>query len=101
MAAPLASVSPAKDRRSIASREDLVRRVCGEFTEMPCLRLTCEQAQRLFSLRRDVCERLLATLVQQGTLTYSRDGRYRLNDTLWPGKTMLVQQRAVYPPKAS
>ena len=36
---------------------------------MPCLRLTPGQAQRLFGLRADVCARVLAGLVDEGTLT--------------------------------
>ena len=68
------------DRRSTASREELLRRVRGEFDEMPCLRLTCGQARLLFGLRHDVCERVLATLVQKHILTCGPDGRYRLTD---------------------
>ncbi len=52
-------------------------RVRGEFTEMPCLRLTRGQAQRLFDLRPDICERVLATLVRDQTLVCGTDGRYR------------------------
>ena len=68
------------DRRSLASRDALVGRILGEFSEMPCLRLTRGQAQRLFGLRADVCERVLADLVRDGTLQCGPDGRYRLND---------------------
>ena len=64
------------DRRNIASRERLLERVRSEFHEMPCLRLTRGQVQRLFGLRADVCQRLLATLIEDGTLTCGRDERY-------------------------
>lgn len=70
------------DRRKGESREQLLRRVRAEFAEMPCLRLTCGQAQRLFALRRDVCERVLATLVDEGTLTRGCDERYGVRDDL-------------------
>ena len=48
------------------------------------MRLTAGQARRLFGLRSDVCQRILATLVRQGTL--ASDGeRYRYNDARgWP-----------------
>ena len=64
------------DRRNIASREQLLQRVRCEFKEMPCLRLTRGQAQRLFGLRADVCARVLAGLVDDGALTRGPDERY-------------------------
>jgi hypothetical protein len=92
MPAVLPSPLPRWDRRNGQSREDLVRRVCGEFLEMPCLRLTRGQAQRLFGLRADVCDRLLATLVRKGTLSIDSDSRYRLNDRSWSAQTALGQK---------
>ena len=76
-------VSP--DRRKTAARNQLLRRVRGEFDEMPCLRLTCGQARLLFGLRHDVCERVLAALVQENFLTCGPDGRYRLIGDVWLG----------------
>lgn len=66
------------DRRNARSREALLSRIRAEFAEMPCLRLTCGQAQRLFGLRRDICERVLANLVAEHTLTQGPDARYGL-----------------------
>jgi hypothetical protein len=72
------------DRRNIASRERLLQRVRSEFEELPCLRLTRGQVQRLFDLREDVCRRLLAGLVDEGTLTCGPDGRYQTqNAGMW------------------
>ena len=71
---PHARLKP--DRRSRTSRARLLDRIRAEFKEMPCLRLTCGQAQRLFGMRPDVCERVLATLVSEGTLTRGSDARY-------------------------
>ena len=68
------------DRRNLASRRALVERVAGEFFEMPCLRLTDSQAKRLFSLRDDICQRVLAGLIADGTLVRGSDGRYRLTE---------------------
>src|SRR5687767_12635326 len=55
-------LSLGRERRIQSSRDALVRRVYGEFYEMPCLRLTPGQAQRLFDLRPDVCQRILTSL---------------------------------------
>jgi hypothetical protein len=72
------------NRRDYASREALLQRVCGEFSEMPCLRLTMPQAQRLFGMPADRCRRVLDGLVRDGTLTRDQD-RFRLNDSrIWP-----------------
>jgi hypothetical protein len=43
--------------------EQMLRRIKGEFQEMPGLRLTCRQGQRLWNLDAVVCESLLAALV--------------------------------------
>ena len=43
--------------------EQMLRRIKCEFLEMPGLRLTCRQAQRLWNLDAVVCEALLAALV--------------------------------------
>ena len=69
------------NRRNPAARDGLLHRVRAEFHEMPCLRLTREQAQRLFGLRPDVSERVLATLVREGTLTCGPDGRYGMRES--------------------
>lgn len=44
-------------------REDIVRRVCGEFLEMPGMTLTPEQAQRLWGLDEETCAEVLRYLV--------------------------------------
>ena len=83
-------------------RETLVRRVHGEFVEMPSLRLTRGQVQRLFGLRPDVCERVLAALVREGTLFVGAAERYRLRENgSWQGRTMFVPSARVFAPKAS
>jgi hypothetical protein len=43
--------------------EHLLRRIQSEFREMPGMRLTCRQAQRLWNLDQLVCESVLAALV--------------------------------------
>jgi hypothetical protein len=67
-----------RERRDATSRDQLVQRVIAEFHEMPCLRLTPAQAQRLFGLRDDVSARVIDDLVQKGVLRLDPDGRYFL-----------------------
>jgi hypothetical protein len=64
------------DRRDHARRAQIVRRVRAEYEEMPCLRLTAPQAQRLFGLRPDVCTRVLTALTVERVLWLGSDGRY-------------------------
>lgn len=64
------------ERRDWPTRERLVDRVLAEFREMPCLRLTPHQAERLFGLRPDVSARIIEHLVRDGHLRQDADGRY-------------------------
>ena len=57
--------------------EQLVRRIEGEYREMPGLRLTCAQAQRLWALDRATCASILDALVERRFLTCGADDRYR------------------------
>jgi hypothetical protein len=61
--------------------EDVLKRVQGEFVEMPGLCLTAAQAQRLWGLDRELCERLLEALVETKFLAQRRDGTFsRVDD---------------------
>jgi hypothetical protein len=78
------SSSPTRrERRNVAQRDALLRRVWGEFVEMPSLSLTGPQARRLFDLRADVCERILDDLVDAEALSRGCDGQYRLRERAW------------------
>jgi hypothetical protein len=57
---------------------DLVRRIRGEYLEMPGLRVTASQAQRLFGLDAITCHDVLASLLQSGFLSRTVDGMFRL-----------------------
>jgi hypothetical protein len=57
-------------------RPELIRRVRSEFTEMPGLRLTTAQAQRLWQLDADQCEALLDALIEERTLKRTPDGAF-------------------------
>jgi hypothetical protein len=80
----LSSSAAIRERRHQPSRDALLARVAAEFQEMPCLRLTGGQARRLFDLRSDVCQRVLSTLIREGTLVCDTEQRYRLNDARTP-----------------
>jgi hypothetical protein len=55
---------------------DVVELMEMEFEEMPDLELTFWQAQRLWNLPSDLCERALAALIGSGFLTRSSAGAY-------------------------
>jgi hypothetical protein len=59
---------------------DVLRRVQGEYIEMPGLRLTIAQAQRLWGLDRAVCDALLGALVETKFLLRTRDGAFVRSD---------------------
>ena len=60
-----------------AAVSDLVlRRVYSEFLEMPGLRLTCQQAQRLWNLDEATCLALLEFLVETKFLCRTGRGMY-------------------------
>jgi hypothetical protein len=54
--------------------EALVRRVRGEYLEMPGLSLTFAQAVRLWGLERELCERVIETLVGAAFLRRTTTG---------------------------
>lgn len=64
------------DRRDSDSRNRLLQRIRSEFAEMPGLRLTREQAIRLWSMPADACDRIFAELEQAGYLRRLSDGAY-------------------------
>jgi hypothetical protein len=58
-----------------------VRRIFSEYLEMPGLRLTAAQAQRLSGLEADACANALCVLVESGFLRRTDAGQYvRLTD---------------------
>ena len=59
-----------------ASEDALLRRVRSEFKEMPGMRLTLNQAMRLWDLDRPTCCGLLESLVASRFLYQDAFGRY-------------------------
>ena len=60
--------------------DEVLQRIQGEFIEMPGLRLTPAQAQRLWGLDRSVCDQLLDALVKAKFLSQTRDGAFVRTD---------------------
>ena len=64
--------------------ENLLRRIQGEYLEMPGLRLTPAQAQRLWGLNKLECESLMHVLLDSQFLKRTRDGAFVLFDANSP-----------------
>ncbi|MDQ3069871.1 MAG: hypothetical protein M3R55_09110 [Acidobacteriota bacterium] len=67
--------------------EEALRRIKGEFVEMPGLRLTTAQAQRLWGMEADFCEAILGALVDAKFLMRSGDVFVRVD----PGPRRMVR----------
>jgi hypothetical protein len=57
--------------------DDAVALIRMEYEELPGLKLTTWQVQRLWNLPRDVCLRALGTLLESQYLARTADGSYR------------------------
>ena len=75
--------------------EDALRRVKGEFLEMPGLRLTEAQASRLWGLDAAACSALLGALVDAKFLFRTRDGAFMRVEYATPVKASLRARMAV------
>ena len=71
--------------------DDVLQRIQGEFVEMPGLRLTAAQAQRLWGLERDVCVSLLGVLVDAQFLAQTRDGAFVRREGARPMRVSAVR----------
>ena len=69
--------------------EEVLRRVQGEFLEMPGLRLTEAQACRLWGLDTAVCDALLGALVDAKFLFKTRDGAFMKVEQATPVKASI------------
>jgi len=79
-------MAPHADRAT----DEVLRRVRGEFLEMPGLRLTEQQAQRLWGLDAASCSALLDALVAAQFLFRTRDGAFMRVE---PGATLKLNTR--------
>ena len=69
--------------------DDVLRRVQGEFLEMPGLRLTEPQARRLWGLDSASCAALLSALVDADFLYRTRDGAFMRRENATQAKAFL------------
>ena len=60
-----------------AAQDALLRRVRSEYCEMPGMRLTMDQAMRLWTLDRQTCTSVLNSLIATHYLELDGSGRYR------------------------
>ncbi len=74
--------------------DDVLQRIQGEFVEMPGLRLTAAQAQRLWGLERDLCSSLLSSLVDAKFLEQTRDGAFVRLEGARPSRLAASRMRA-------
>jgi hypothetical protein len=54
--------------------EAILRRIRGEFAEMPGLRLTPAQATRLWGLEREACHTVINALIASSFLRWTTTG---------------------------
>ncbi len=69
--------------------DDVLRRVQGEFLEMPGLRVTEAQARRLWGLDAASCEVVLTKLMDAKFLFRTRDGAFMRLEQAGPVKAGL------------
>ena len=67
------------ERRNLAERATLLRRIHREFEEMPGMSLTLTQAAALFGISREAGSRILMGLAEERVLRLRNDGRYVLH----------------------
>jgi hypothetical protein len=77
------------------NNEDVLRRVQGEFLEMPGLRLSEAQARRLWGLDAASCGALLDALVDAKFLFRTRDGCFMKVEYAAPIKASLTPRTRV------
>ena len=65
---------------SLAATDLVLPRICGEYLEMPGLRLTVKQAARFWSMDAETCARSLDYLVEIGFLARVGQDTYQLSD---------------------
>ena len=78
---------------SLLGTDEVLRRVQGEFLELPGLRLTEPQAQRLWGLDDASCRALLGELIEAKFLCRTRDGAFMRVEQTAPAKATLRSRR--------
>jgi hypothetical protein len=65
-----------RERRDLARRDAIVRRILAEFHDMPGLVLSLKQASRFLGVDQAACARILAQLTETGELRRSATEYY-------------------------
>ena len=76
---PTATSEPARRTKpqTTAALHELLQRIEGEYREMPAMRLTFDQAMRLWNIDRQTCATVLNSLIASRYLEIDGFGRYR------------------------
>ena len=80
--------------QAVREADEMLRRVQGEFIEMPGLRLTEAQARRLWGLDAASCSDLLGVLVEAKFLFRTRDGAFMRVEHATPVKATLKVRKS-------
>ena len=91
---PLAETRLALAEDTRCATEEIVRRVQGEFLEMPGMRVTEAQARRLWGLDAATCSALLSALIDAKFLFRTRDGAFMRIEHARPVKANLASRTA-------
>jgi hypothetical protein len=67
---------PQEPVESAPALDDVLRRVEGEYQEMPGMCVTRKQAQRLWGLDSTTCELVLTTLLERGVVRRTSRGMF-------------------------
>ena len=70
------SLPGGRERRDVARREAIIRRIEAEFHDMPGLVLSLKQASRFLGIDEAACARILTTLTEAGVLKRSPNEYY-------------------------
>jgi hypothetical protein len=65
-----------REPATTATLDELLRRIEGEYREMPGMCVTDSQAQRLWGVDATTCSFLLTTLIERRILRRTRRGTY-------------------------
>ena len=75
---------------------EVLRRVQGEFLEMPGLRLTQPQARKLWGLDEALCDALLGALIDANFLFQTHDGAFMRVESALPLKAALRPRKDIW-----
>lgn len=92
-----ASVDPERVAEGPSPYEEAFNRVRAEFLEMPGMRLTAAQVERLSGVANSICKRVLDDLVRAGFLSLGADGTYARSTGLDRGSSRHALNPVIVP----